>query len=142
MTQRLPLYKFAPQQVTADGKNYAVELRYRRAYKPYTIQLLEFRHDLYVGTDTPKNYSSRVRLIDPSRGEDREVLIRMNEPLRYQGETFYQSAFLPGDTGTVLQVVRNPGVWMPYVSCLLVSLGMLVHFGLNLLTFLEKRAAS
>jgi hypothetical protein len=142
VTQRLPLYKFAPQQVTADGKAYTVELRYRRAYKPYTIQLLEFRHDKYVGTDTPKNYSSRVRLIDPSRGEDREVLIRMNEPLRYQGETFYQSAFLPGDTGTVLQVVRNPAWWWPYVSCFLVSLGMVAHFGLNLVSFLRKRAAS
>jgi ResB-like family len=142
VTQRLPVYQFAPQQVALDGKNYTVELRYRRAYKPYTIQLIEFRHDLYVGTKTPKNFSSRVRLIDPDRGEDREVLIRMNEPLRYQGETFYQSAFLPGDTGTVLQVVRNPGVWMPYASCLLVSLGMVVHFGLNLITFLEKRAAS
>ena len=34
----------------------------------------------------------------------------MNNPLRYNGETFYQSSYLPGDGGTILQVVRNPGL--------------------------------
>ena len=49
--------------------------------------------------------------------------------------------FLDGDRGTVLQVVRNPGWLMPYFSCALVSLGMLVHFGIHLVGFLRRRAA-
>jgi hypothetical protein len=69
------------------------------------------------------------------------VLIYMNEPLRYQGETFYQSSFLPGDKGTILQVVRNPGWLMPYIACTMVSLGMIFHFGLHLIGFLRRRAA-
>src|SRR5262249_25650663 len=108
---------------------------------PYTIHLKEFRHDRYIGTDKPKNFSSLIRLVDPTRNEDREVLIYMNEPLRYEGETFYQASFLKGDTGTVLQVVRNPGWLMPYVSCILVAVGMLVHFGLHLVGFLRLRFA-
>lgn len=138
-----------PQHVQVDGKAYEVSFRFQRAYKPYTIRLLEFHHDKYMGTDIPKNFSSRVRLTDPARHEEREVVISMNSPLRYGittlvwdgGETFYQSGFLPKDKGTVLQVVHNPGWLMPYLSCLMVSLGMAVHFGLHLVEFLRRRLA-
>jgi hypothetical protein len=130
-----------PQKVTVDGKIYDMELRFKRSYKPYTIHLLEFKHELYTGTQVPKNFESRIRLVDPSREEDREVTIRMNEPLRYQGESFFQSGWLPGDTGTILQVVYNPGRLMPLVSCTMIALGMLVHFGINLIGFLMKRVA-
>jgi hypothetical protein len=129
----------APQPVTVDGRAYELSLRFRRTYKPYTFHLLEFRHDRYLGTDKPKNFSSLVRLVDPSVNEDREVKIWMNHPLRHAGETFYQSSFKPGDTGTILQVVRNPGWLMPYISCVMVSGGMLFHFGMHLYDFLRRR---
>ena len=50
---------------------------------------------------------------------------------------------VPEDTerGTELQVVRNPGWLIPYISCVLVTLGMAVHFGLSLTNFLRRRAA-
>jgi hypothetical protein len=92
-----------------------------------------------MGTDTPKNYSSQVRLTDADRGEDEEVVIYMNHPLRHAGETFYQTGVLGTDQGTILQVVRNPGWLLPYVSCALVALGMLFHFGLHLNQFLVRR---
>ncbi len=53
--------------------------------KAFALTLLDFTHDRYAGTDIPKNFSSRVRLVDPERGENREVLISMNDPLRYRG---------------------------------------------------------
>jgi hypothetical protein len=127
-----------PQTVRSDGKEYQVALRFEREYVPFTLTLEEFRHDLYPGTDIPKNYSSKVRLLDAEQHEDREVLIYMNNPLRYRGATFYQASFLEGDSGTVLQVVRNPGWLMPYISCTMVALGMVIHFGINLLSFLQK----
>lgn len=145
--------QFPQQTVTANGKTYRVELRPERVYKPYALKLYEFRHDKYMGTETPRNFSSLVQLIEPSRNEDREVLISMNEPLRvYDGDpvlkkcdTLYQSSFLPqkesGMRGTVLQVVRNPGWLMPYIACILVTLGMVFHFGLHLIQFLARRAA-
>jgi len=131
------------QQVkAADGKTYDVALRYKREYKPYTITLHKFTHEKYPGTDVPKNFASTITLDDSSREERREgVVVRMNEPLRYHGETFYQIGFLPGDSGTTLQVVRNPGWLMPYISCVMVGLGMAVHFGISLVGFLAKRAA-
>lgn len=130
-----------PQQVTVEDKTYSVYLRAKRVYKPYTVTLKKFRHMHYPGTDIDKSFSSQVRLVDSIRHEEREIEISMNEPLRYAGETFYQSGFLPGDLGTRLQVVRNPGWLMPYVSCLMVAGGMIFHFGLHLNTFLRRRAA-
>ena len=131
-----------PQQVSVDGRTYDVFLRRKRTYKPYSIHLIEFRHDRYLGTDTPKNFSSQVQLRDSSRGVDEEDLIYMNHPLRHAGETFYQSGVLPNDEGTILQVVRNPGWLMPYISCILVAGGMLIHFGLHLLGFLRRRSVA
>lgn len=135
-----------PQPIVSNGKTYDVYLRFKRSYKPYTLQLLEFRHDAYPGTDIPKNYSSRVRLVDPMRNEDREVLISMNHPLWYGGynpfspggETFYQAGIFGADEGTVLQVVRNPGWLMPYVACVMVAMGLLLHFGIKLVGFLRR----
>jgi cytochrome c biogenesis protein ResB len=124
-----------------DGQTYEVALRFRHSYKPYTLKLLEFRHDLYPGTTTPRNFSSKVRLVDEELGEDREVTISMNNPLRHRGETFYQADWnKETERGTVLQVVRNPGWLLPYFSCVIVALGMIFHFGLNLSTFLQRRA--
>src|SRR5262249_1892859 len=83
------------QQVTVDGKKYDVSLRWKRTYKPYTIYLNHFTHKVFPGTDTPKDFSSEIRLVDPTRGVDRNnIKISMNEPLRYGGETFYQQSFL------------------------------------------------
>jgi hypothetical protein len=122
----------APQQFEAGGKSWSLALRDRRIYLPYTLTLEEFRHDIYPGTDIPKNFSSLVRLQNPARGEDRNVLIYMNQPLRYDGKAFYQASFGKGDTLSILQVVQNPGWLIPYVSTVLVTLGLLVHFAISL----------
>ena len=122
------------------GHTYQVALRMKRYYKPYTISLIEFKHDLYLGTDVPKNFSSKIHLSDPARGEDRDVLIRMNTPLRYGGETFYQASFLPGDQSSILEVVRNPASVTPYLACSLVALGLVVQFLTHLFGFAKKQA--
>ena len=128
-----------PQPVEVDGKTYHIGLRFQRTYKPYTIHLIDFKHDKFTGTDKPRNFSSRVQLIDPAQNEKREVLIYMNHPLYYSGETFYQSAFLQDNSGTVLQVVNNPAWWIPYASCILVAAGMLLHFGQHLTRFMRNQ---
>jgi ABC-type transport system involved in cytochrome c biogenesis permease subunit len=128
--------------VTVDGKPYDVALRFRRYYKPYQLHLSDFRFDRHTGTTSnmARNFSSHVRLVDATNGVDREVKIWMNHPLRYAGETFYQSSFLATETATILQVVRNPSWLFPYISCVVGGLGMLAHFGLMLNEFARKRA--
>ncbi|HEX2099337.1 MAG TPA: cytochrome c biogenesis protein ResB, partial [Candidatus Synoicihabitans sp.] len=67
------------------GRNWRIEFRFAREYKPFSLTLLELRHDIYPGSDIPKNFSSRVRITDAAGGNEREALIYMNNPLRYEG---------------------------------------------------------
>ena len=131
----------APGKFTYKGRPYEITLRPRRYYKDFTVQLMDFTHDRYLGTEIPKNFSSRVRLKNAGTGEDREVLIYMNNPLRYGGETYYQGGFEPGDTVSILQVVRNPSWLTPYIAVLLVSVGLVVQFMYHLVGFAKKRSA-
>jgi hypothetical protein len=132
-------YVDQPQAFNCNNRTYQLALRQRRLYKPYSIQLLKFQHDVYPGTDIPKNFSSRILLQRPQSGEKREVLIYMNNPLRYSGETYYQSGFDPDNKGTILQVVHNPSWLTPYLSCVLVGIGLLVQFATHLFGFTFKR---
>jgi hypothetical protein len=131
-----------PVSFQVEGKSYQAVLRPKRFYKPFAIQLIQFRHDRYAGTDIAKNFSSRIRLIDPSRNEDRESLIFMNNPLRYRGFTFYQAGFDNNDQTTVLQVAQNPSWLVPYISCGLIVAGMLVQFGMHLVNFVKRRVVT
>jgi len=66
----------------------------------------------------------------------------MNHPLYFNGETYFQqnmSEVGRGPMSTGLQVVRNVAWPLPYLSLLMVSAGMLLHFGLNLTHFLQRR---
>lgn len=128
-----------PQGFTLNGHTYELAMRQRRFYKPFALTLLDFAHDRYAGTDIPKNFSSRVRLLDFERNENREVLISMNDPLRYRGFTFYQSGFDNNDKTTILQVVKNPAMLLPYIACGLVALGLVVQFSMHLFGFVRKR---
>ena len=122
------------------GKELQLVLRPTRYYKPFRLHLIDFRFDRYAGTDTPKNFSSRVRLERADTKEDRELTIRMNEPLRYSGETFFQADWDKTDEkGTVLQVVKNPGWLTPYFACVLVAVGMIWQFMSHLIGFAAKR---
>ncbi len=132
----------SPQAFNYGGRTYEIALRFLRYYQPFSVQLLKFRHEKYPGTDTPKAFSSRVRLRNPATGEDRELLIYMNNPLRYQGTTYYQGGFDPNDDRvSILQVVRNPGWLTPYFSCALVGLGLTVQFLSHLGGFIRRRVA-
>jgi hypothetical protein len=130
-----------PPQFTFNNRTYTLSLRPVRYYMPFSLHLIEFRHDKYPGTDIPKNFSSRVRLQNLENKENREVLIFMNNPLRYQGETFYQASYDPDDGGSVLQVVHNPSWLTPYFSCGLVAAGLIWQFLSHLIPFLKRRMA-
>ena len=125
---------------TVGGQPYEFELRFDRYHKPYSLTLLEFQHEKYVGAEKAKSFKSIVRLEDPEAGEDREVAIWMNNPLRYRGDGLYQSGFDPENSEyTELQVVSNRGWMIPYVACMIVATGMLVHFTGALGRFVRRR---
>lgn len=128
-----------PQHFTYDGREWKIALRFQRLYEPFTITLRKFSHDVYPGTEIPKNFSSRVQLRSDDGRDNREVLIYMNNPLRYAGLTFYQAGFENNDRTSILQVVRNPSWLLPYIACAVMTLGLGIQFGIHLVAFVTRR---
>ncbi|MCC7375716.1 MAG: cytochrome c biogenesis protein ResB [Verrucomicrobiales bacterium] len=129
-----------PQTFELDQRVFEINLRPRRQYLDFSLTLMDFRHDKYTGTEIPKNFSSQVRLQNPRTGEDREVLIYMNNPLRYKGLTFYQASFdKTDDRVTILQVVRNPAWLTPYFACIIVGVGLVIQFLIHLTGFIRRQ---
>ena len=102
-----------PQTFTYQRRIWRLALRARRDYLPFTLRLDRFTHDIYPGTDIPKNFASSVRLHSDNGRDDRPVLISMNPPLRYGGFAFYQAGYANNDRTSVLEAVRNPGWRLP-----------------------------
>lgn len=138
------------QQFVLNGKPYEIALRFTRHYYPFRMTLLKATHEKYKGTDIPKNFASRVRVENPSRGEARETVIYMNNPLRYGGLTFFQyqmsadeAAMRAGQRpSSTFEVVRNPSWLTPYLSCVMVAAGLIIQFMSHLIGFATKRRAA
>lgn len=136
-----------PQTVDINNQTYSFTLRPTRFYHPFSLTLLKATHTVYPGTDIPKDFRSRVRLVNPVSGENREVEIYMNHPLRYEGLTFYQYQMTAGEMVTrsgihpssVLSVVRNPSWLTPYIGCAMVAVGLVIQFLSHLIGFVNKR---
>ncbi|MEX0323213.1 MAG: cytochrome c biogenesis protein ResB [Puniceicoccaceae bacterium] len=120
--------RFPEQEFTVDGTRYSIGMRFKKTYLPFSLTLLDFRHDRYPGTNIPSNFASQVRLLHTEANIDKELMIFMNNPLRYEGMTFYQASFAKQDQASMFQVVRNPGWLIPYIACTLVSIGLLWQF--------------
>lgn len=134
------------EAIEIDGQPFEVGIRYHQIRKGYDILLKDVERINYSGTSTPRDYSSRIVITDRENGKSQEGKTWMNNPVRYQGETFYQSSYnsfdIDGKTieTTGLQVVKNAGWVIPYVSCMMVFVGMFAHFGGTFMTFSSRYA--
>jgi len=131
-----------PQHFDYGGRSWKIALRITRHYEPYALTLLKITNDIFPGSDIPKNFASRVRLQSEDGHDNREVVIYMNNPLRYNGLTYYQYQMDKASGQSVLQVVSNPSWELPYVACAMMALGLVVQFGLHLVGFARKRSAA
>lgn len=127
------------QQFTVQDQTWQVALRAKRYYAPYSLTLLKVTHDVYPGSDIPKNFASRVRVRSEDGRDDREVVIFMNNPLRYQGQTYYQHQMNKAEGFTGLQVVRNPSWALPYIASSMMGIGLAVQFAFHLFAFVRRR---
>lgn len=131
-----------------DGKPFEMAIRFKQIRKPYDVFLKDVERINYSGTETPRDYSSRIVITDRATGASQEDKAWMNNPIRYQGETFYQSRYnrIPSGDGqkmietTGLQVVKNAGWVIPYVCCMMVFWGMFAHFGGTFARFANRYA--
>ena len=132
---------FDAQEFKDEAKTYQLSLRRARHYVPFALRLDKFTHEKYPGTNTPRRFASDVTISEGASSFTYNI--SMNQPLRHAGLTFFQSSFGSTKDGkdlSVLQVVRNPGWLIPYVSVAVMSLGLLWHFGYSLFRFIRGRA--
>ena len=122
----------APQGFIHEGRSYTLALRPRREHLPYASPSRSSATTSMPARTSPRTSPAWSTSPTPPRARSGTCLIYMNQPLRYDGKAFYQASFGKGDTLSILQVVENPGWLLPYISCVLVSIGLLVHFGITL----------
>jgi hypothetical protein len=146
LAQKVADHLTQEQSIETGGKKFTFALRPERLSFPFSLTLLKATHTVYEGTDIPKDFRSLIRLRNPHTGEDREVEISMNHPLRYAGLTFYQYQMDAGEAAraagrapsSIFQIVRNPGWLTPYIGCAMVALGMVIQFMFHLVGYLSK----
>ncbi len=145
-TQEAILWGFQQYPATFDvnGTRWAVDLHKKRYPLPFAITLDKFTHELHPGTQMAKTFMSDVTKTE--NGVDQSIKITMNEPLRHGGYTFYQASWQPADPSrgipvrSTLAVVKNPADRIPLYSCIIITFGLLVHFGLKLSKYLRRES--
>ena len=135
------LSDLAFQPIRHNGKFWGVTLRSEREYLPYSIELLDIENEFYQGTEIPFNFESDI-VLNMEGNQSRRALVYMNTPLRHAGKTFYQYQMNAAADYTVFQVIRNPSWLVPYIACVLVSIGLLWQFSFHLVRFLRKNSSS
>lgn len=136
-------YARAPWTFEMDGRRWAVDLRKKRWQVPFTIVLDRFIHETHPGTMMASNYESEVTQIE--NGVPRKVNIRMNEPLRHEGYTFFQASYGPKNARpgermfSVFEVVRNPADQWPLYACIVITIGLALHFIQRLLAHIKRQ---
>ena len=115
-----------------DNEVYFVGYGNRRVNLNFGLTLKQFHVGRYQGTMRAASYESLVEVPSVEGGPPREVLISMNEPLKHQGLTFYQSSFEQDETGepthSIFSVNHDPGRWWKYLGSTLVTLGTFLLF--------------
>ncbi len=115
----------AAQVALKDGVYY-VQYTKRQVDVGFDLALKDFRIDYYEGSSRPKEYSSLVV------AGGNEHLISMNEPLKFNGFTFYQASYQTDGEGraiaSVLSVNLDPGRWIKYLGSLMLTLGIALMF--------------
>jgi hypothetical protein len=123
---------FYPFTVRDGERLFTVDIQKRLWLMPFEVKLDKFTADFHPGTSRPAKFISDIRRIE--NGQEAKVRIEMNEPMRYQGLTFFQASYGPPDAKpgekmfSVFEVVKNPADKWPEYSIYIVTFGMLVTF--------------
>jgi hypothetical protein len=130
-----------PFATTLGDKTYTVDLRKHAYPLPFSIMLDKFTKEEHPRTMIASKYESTVTKTED--GVPQKHDIKMNEPLRHEGITVYQSGWGPPDAPpgaklySTLAVRRNPADRAPLYACVIITSGMLLHFSLKLLKHLR-----
>jgi hypothetical protein len=130
-------------QLNSDGKVWVIALRKKSWELPFAITLDRVVRDLYPGTMQAQAYKSFVRKLEDNTEEKKEIY--MNHPLRHKGFIFFQSGYMEDPNTNIklstFAVVQNPTDQVPLIACILIGIGMTIHFGALLFNFIQREKA-
>lgn len=139
-----PVSEYAPHPVEIDGRRFAIRMVKQTIPVPYTVELVDAISEYFPNSSRPKSFMSEIRRIDD---EAVPVEIKMNEPMRVGGYTFFQRTMSGGPQSgegpefSGFEVVRNPADKWPEYSLYVVTLGLLIHFVMKFVIFFRGSSA-
>ena len=135
--EKMLLYggQLRPTSIKAGDREFHFALRKKRYPLPLTVRLLDFEKAFHPNSQIPRSFSSQVMV--NIQGVEREAHIKMNEPFRYLGYTFFQASYAETDTEvevSTFAITRNYGRLIPYVATGVTFVGLVIHFLVMLLS--------
>jgi len=86
----------------------------------------------FYNTGAPKEFKSILTVLENGQPikDYTNARVVVNDPLTYKGITFYQSSYGQemGKMYTGLQVAKDPGVWVVWLGCTMMIIGIFVAF--------------
>jgi hypothetical protein len=130
---------FYPFSYRHEDRVFTVSMHKRLWSMPFNLKLDQFTADFHPGTTMAAKFVSKVTRTE--NGSEAKFTIQMNEPMRYEGLTFFQASYRtsPGQKmSSVFEVVKNPADQWPKYSLIIVAIGMAITFLIKLFSFLVR----
>lgn len=127
--------------LTIEGNPYVVRYGLKSYPLGFKVILDKFQVLQYPGTNSPSAFESYVTVENEKSGAKFDAKIHMNNPLDYEGYTFYQSSYQenPGEpTISIFSVGRDPGTPVKYAGSILMISGIALMFWFKPM-FVRKR---
>lgn len=122
----------APLALSNGSDQLRMQIKKKTLKLPYQVTLDRFKMDTNPGTNTPASFESFVSVLDGRSTEGAfSNHVFMNNPLKYDGFTFYQSSYFPigpDQYGSALSVNFDPGRWIKYLGSFLIVFGSIWHY--------------
>lgn len=119
-----------PISLMIDSKKVELALTKETIMLPFEFVLTEFKMDTDPGTNNPASFESFVKLFTPDGPQDHHIY--MNNPLKYQGFTFYQASYSQdpntGIYSSTLAANVDQGRFLKYLGSLFLVLGTAWHY--------------
>jgi len=134
----------APWTVRVDDRDWAIDLRHEHYPMAFTLLLDDFTKEDHPRSSMPKSFESDVTVVQGAAA--RALTISMNEPLRDGGLVVFQSSWGPSNARpgeplfSTFSVVRNPADRFPLWACIVIAIGLVLHFSRKLIRYISIEA--
>ncbi|QQG46980.1 MAG: cytochrome c biogenesis protein ResB [Candidatus Azosocius agrarius] len=123
INENLSIYKIFKYK----NKKYYIQIKDKKYKLPFYISLHKFKKKNYPGTHISNKFKSIITI--KNNKKNLNTTIKMNNPLKYDGYTFYQTAFIEKDKikATILTIVKNKFSFFPYIASSIICFGLLIN---------------